>query len=297
MNLRESIYGHVDLIKQWDKIQGRIDSPVVLLSGPKGVGKKLLFDSWAQDYLCQEAFTACGVCFSCKQVSSKDHSFMYIAPLDKKSIGVDEAKEVASFLRLKKDEHEKRVVILSDIQRMTPQAANKMLKFIEELPERTLFIMSVPTIDLVLPTIRSRALHLKAKPLELEEVMLALENKESQMDPAFKPDFLLGLLGLSYLWEVDEEFSPSPYVEFGSDYSEHYKSRDKYKRKDLEAIFLKALCEKRANLKNVLENQNDSEIESYLEEMKFLVQSFKSLGRTDDMQLLWDQKFMNLASY
>lgn len=72
------------------------------------------------------------------------------------SIFVDESREILNKLSLKSYEGGFKVVIIWMAEKMNVQAANKLLKILEEPPEKTLFLLIAESSDLILPTILSR---------------------------------------------------------------------------------------------------------------------------------------------
>ena len=71
-------------------------------------------------------------------------------------IFVDESKEILNKLSFKTYEADYKVMIIWLAEKMNPQTANKLLKILEEPPEKTLFLLIVETTDQMLPTILSR---------------------------------------------------------------------------------------------------------------------------------------------
>ncbi len=72
-------------------------------------------------------------------------------------IFVDESKEILNKLSFKTYEAEYKVMIIWLAEKMNQQTANKLLKILEEPPEKTLFLLIAESADLILPTILSRA--------------------------------------------------------------------------------------------------------------------------------------------
>ena len=75
---------------------------------------------------------------------------------EKLSIGVDEVRELVRRAALAPVGRRWQVMIVEDADRLTDQAANALLKAIEEPTERTVWLLCAPTVEDVLPTIRSR---------------------------------------------------------------------------------------------------------------------------------------------
>jgi DNA polymerase III subunit delta' len=80
-------------------------------------------------------------------------------------IVVDDAREIGAFLRLTPAEGGWRVVIVDGADEMNRNAANSVLKILEEPPRRTLLILVAHSVGRLLPTIRSRCRHIALSPL------------------------------------------------------------------------------------------------------------------------------------
>ena len=103
------------------------------------------------------------------------------------NIGVNEAKEITSKLALKSFEGGYKVMIIWMAEKMNVQTANKLLKLLEEPPEKTLFLLVVEDENALLDTIKSRCQLLRFPPLSeqaIKEGILARgvsENKATQI--------------------------------------------------------------------------------------------------------------------
>jgi DNA polymerase III subunit delta' len=80
-------------------------------------------------------------------------------------IVVDDAREIGAFLRLTPAEGGWRVVIVDGADEMNRNAANSLLKILEEPPQRALLILVAHSAGRLLPTIRSRCRHVALSPL------------------------------------------------------------------------------------------------------------------------------------
>jgi DNA polymerase III subunit delta' len=94
------------------------------------------------------------------------------------SIYKDEAKEILRKLNLKTFESEFKVMIIWLPEKMNATAANKLLKIIEEPPQKTLFILISEHREEVLPTISSRTQPVKVRRLTNDEIATALNKRE-----------------------------------------------------------------------------------------------------------------------
>jgi DNA polymerase-3 subunit delta' len=112
-----------------------------------------------------------------RRVAAASHSdFLVVEPLfDAKKdefaneISVEQARKIAEFLSLTPGESEWRVVIVDAIDQLNANAANSILKILEEPPPQALLILISHNPGLLLPTIRSRCQQIKLKPLSEKE--------------------------------------------------------------------------------------------------------------------------------
>ena len=91
---------------------------------------------------------------------------------------VDEIRKVSRFLSMTSHDGSYRIVIVDPADDMNTNAANALLKNLEEPPARTLFILIVHAPGSLLPTIRSRCQMVRLAPLAADELMAVLENVE-----------------------------------------------------------------------------------------------------------------------
>lgn len=119
----------------------------VLIYGKQSSGKKTL-----------AAYLALGI------KNSRTHStIMYIHPLeDKKTIGIDQIKQLKVLLRTKSTAY--RIIIIPDADILTIEAQNNFLKLLEEPPENVLFILTSSRLHGLLVTVRSRLLKIRYVP-------------------------------------------------------------------------------------------------------------------------------------
>ena len=92
-------------------------------------------------------------------------------------IGVDEAQEIVKKLSLKSYEGGYKVMLIWMAEKMNGSAANKLLKLLEEPPEKTVFILVTEDEEQLLQTIRSRCQILRFPPLSENAIAAALEGK------------------------------------------------------------------------------------------------------------------------
>jgi DNA polymerase-3 subunit delta' len=104
---------------------------------------------------CDQAEKPCGVCGPCKRTLSRQSESVLLIEPEATGIKIDSAHAVLGFLSLRQIGRA-RMVIVQQAQRLNPQAANALLKVIEEPPPNSYFILIAPEFSQMLPTLRSR---------------------------------------------------------------------------------------------------------------------------------------------
>lgn len=125
-----------------------------LFTGPPGSGRSNAALAFAAALQCDQ--DGCGTCASCHQVAVGSHPDVRVTRTEKLSIGVDEVRELVRGAALAPAGNRWQILIVEDADRLTDQAANALLKAIEEPNDRTAWLLCAPTAEDVLPTIRSR---------------------------------------------------------------------------------------------------------------------------------------------
>lgn len=126
-----------------------------IVSGPDGVGKSVFAYFMAQYLFCIDKNKPCGRCINCTRIKNKNHPDV-IEVTPKKSIGVDDIRDLNDKINTKPYEGDKKVVIIKNADLITVQGQNAFLKTLEEPPYDTTIIMLVENINLILETIKSR---------------------------------------------------------------------------------------------------------------------------------------------
>ena len=152
----------------WDYfVQARTSEHVphaILLTGENGIGKLALANKMAKSLLCMQPntetalFEACDTCQSCKTYDSganPDYTSVSLLQ-DKQQIGVDQIRELSEFLNYSRSFNTYRVVLLNPVERMNTNAANSLLKSLEEPARNTVLILIASQLSKILPTIKSR---------------------------------------------------------------------------------------------------------------------------------------------
>jgi DNA polymerase-3 subunit delta' len=147
-----------------------------LFEGPAGVGKRGAAYGLAMALACPEAPGAgCGVCETCRRIEAGSHpdvpTFGPSGPGGQ--IVVDDAKTVVALARTRPHEAAARVVVIDDAHALNPNAANCLLKTLEEPLSRNHLVLCTSAPDRLLPTIRSRAQRVRFRALA-EDALLGI---------------------------------------------------------------------------------------------------------------------------
>lgn len=130
-----------------------------LFTGPPGSGRSNAAIAFAAALQCERTGTGqagCGQCHECHTALAGSHADVSIIRTEKLSIGVDEVRDLVRRAALAPVGRRWQVLVVEDADRLTDQACNALLKAIEEPTDRTVWMLCAPTVEDVLPTIRSR---------------------------------------------------------------------------------------------------------------------------------------------
>ena len=190
--------------------EGRM-AHATLLTGEAGVGKKTLSHLLAKGLLCSgpEKDRPCGVCRECRRFDSRTHpDALFPAPAPReKTIKIDALRGMIDALSRHSLEGGRRVVVLDNAERMTPQAQNCLLKTLEEGAEDTYFLLTADAETALLPTVRSRCRCIRIVPWTEERIEKELLRRG--VAPARARDlsrYCDGSLGRALQMEQDESY-------------------------------------------------------------------------------------------
>lgn len=170
-----------------------------LVVGPPGVGKRSFALALAQTLNCLSATPAgqavrvapCGVCPNCQRIAASQHpDVLYVDPASQRAfldgskysrstvsdraIIVDTAREIRDQLTSRPYEAKYKLAILGGAETMRDEAANALLKTLEEPRRDVVIVLLAPNEGSVLATIRSRCQLLTLRPLPRSEIEAAL---------------------------------------------------------------------------------------------------------------------------
>lgn len=182
------IVGHGTALEALERaFTGNRGHHAYLFTGPSGVGKRTVAEVMAGSLLCERGRVGapCGHCGSCRRVSAGSHAdWRSLAP-DADRIKIADVRELNHEFAFGSFEGGARVVLIDDAERFTPEAANALLKTLEEPPPRSYFFLITSNHAQLLPTVVSRCQHVPfvaLSPSEVEQVVSRVEAEEGALD-------------------------------------------------------------------------------------------------------------------
>lgn len=157
-----------------------------LFTGPVGVGKKLVALNFAKAINCQrEKVDCCDRCSSCLRMEKMNHPNLRLIFPERGSLRIEQIRDLKAEVGCKIYEGKKKVWILDEADKLTPEASNSLLKILEEPPQDLVIILITHLPALLPATIVSRCKVVEFSPLkktDLHELLLK-NNTPSELIP------------------------------------------------------------------------------------------------------------------
>jgi len=164
-------------------------SHAYLFTGPPHVGKRTLALSLAQALNCEDQEKPCGQCVSCRKINEGVHPDVriidrqYQARLlqeslaQQKALRIDAIRTMQEEVSLKPFEGQRKVFVIREAETMTNEAANCLLKTLEEPPPHTVLLLTASDARLLLPTIVSRCQVFGLRPVPMSIIERELQRR------------------------------------------------------------------------------------------------------------------------
>ena len=170
----EEIRGNTPLVEQLRRsaASGR-SSHAYLFLGGAGAGKRLIANTFAKALQCEGTHHPCDSCKSCHAFNHGNHpDVIYFQPLKNgKTYTIEDVREqLLETVDLKPFQYEKKIYIIEKADTLNIQSQNALLKTLEEPPAHAVFLLLAERAEAFLPTILSRVVVMKIRPLSEETV-------------------------------------------------------------------------------------------------------------------------------
>ncbi|HET7089635.1 MAG TPA: DNA polymerase III subunit delta' [Anaerolineae bacterium] len=175
-------------------------SHAYLITGPAQIGKATLARAMAMAINCTGEARPCGACRPCVRIATSTHADVRVVAPEGERLKIDQIRELQRELSLSPVEARKRVAILDDFDRATIEAANALLKTLEEPASSVVLVVIAPEAELLLPTIVSRCQVVALRPLTIAQVRDALVSRWGV--DAGRADLLAHLSGGRIGWAI-----------------------------------------------------------------------------------------------
>lgn len=154
-------------------------SHAYLFYGPSGTGRMAMARAFAKALFCSAGGEdACGQCLECRKFDSGNQPNLTTITPDGQSIKIDQIRELQRELSYRgTGVQQRKIYMIERAETMTMQAANSLLKFLEEPVSPVVAILITDNGQAVLPTIRSRSQWVPFLPFSTEEMLSALVNE------------------------------------------------------------------------------------------------------------------------
>jgi DNA polymerase-3 subunit delta' len=144
-----------------------------LFTGPPAIGK------FALALNCTGEAAPCGHCRACRLIAQNRHPDVRVIQLleDKREISIDQIRTVLHEASLKPYEAIWKAYIVRDAETMNEEAANCLLKTLEEPPPQVVLMLTAPTPEALLPTLVSRCQPMPMHPLPISQIEMVLQTQ------------------------------------------------------------------------------------------------------------------------
>ena len=178
-------------------------SHAYIFTGQKGLGKSLFAKELSKALMCQNKKNGhCDICRNCIRIDEHRHPDIHWKILDKKDkfLKIEKIRDLQSTASLSAVESNCKIFVIKDAERMNEEAANCLLKTIEEPTPNTFFILIANSLSHLKGTIISRCQVIRFKPIHTkvikDQLILKLNSDGEEIEWASK--FCCGSLGKAF---------------------------------------------------------------------------------------------------
>ena len=151
-----------------------------LMTGPPGSGRSTAARAFAAALMCPDG--GCGQCADCRSVLAGSHLDVEVIRPEGVTYKTADARALVQRASMAPSRGKWHVLVLEDADRLTETANNVLLKAIEEPPPRAVWLLCTPSVEDVLPTIRSRCRHIMLKtptPTDVADFLVEAESVDA----------------------------------------------------------------------------------------------------------------------
>ena len=172
------VVGHewaVDLLKR--ALASERVAHAYLFTGPPHVGKRSLALNFAQALNCLNEDKPCGQCLACNKIAHGNHPDVQVVEGEGRTLKIDQMRTLRHEAALSPLEGRWKVYIIQQMEQATAEAANCLLKTLEEPPSSVILVLTASEAEALLPTIVSRCQVFNLRPLATETVQESLQER------------------------------------------------------------------------------------------------------------------------
>ncbi|WP_164215622.1 DNA polymerase III subunit delta' [Virgibacillus sp. YIM 98842] len=188
--------------------KGRV-SHAYLIQGERGTGKEAIASLIAKGLFCtdKDGLEPCHTCQMCKRIDSGNHPDVHWIVPDGQSIKIEQIKNLQKEFTYSGLESNKKVYIIKAADTLTLNAANRILKFLEEPSRQTTAIMLTENSSAIIPTIRSRCQVIDLQPLNPKKFQKKLMDEGMPEQHAVLMSALTNSIDEAVAWKSDDWFA------------------------------------------------------------------------------------------